>query len=912
MTFPATPLPMGVELYIDGAWTDITPYVYSRDSIDVRRGKSSEGGLADPSSMTLTLNNRDGRWSPRNPSGAYYGKIGRNTKVRAWVENGMPRQPLGSGYYFSTPDSAALSITGDIDIRADAWMFSWRPIAPTFIGPFKTGSYGIYVTTAGYLVMYWSADGTNYDTLSSSEPVPGPTTGRRAVRATLDVNNGAGGKTARFYYSDDNTISGTWIEFGSADTTAGTTSIFNSANALLSTFSWRGECYDLEIRNGIGGSIVAKPAFTTRTVGASSFADSYGNTWTGQGGATVSNRHYRFYGEVAEWPQKWDRSGRDVYVPVECSGILRRLGQGNSPVASALFHGTRAIGSALRAYWPFEDSDGSTTMTAGIDGGRVAVVRGTPSLAAYSDFVCSDAIPTVGTGRFYCPVTPYTNTDKFQVRFLLKLSTSIANNTVIARIYTNNTLGWIDVVYQTTSGGQLYLQPYTNLGVATTASGVLNTTQATGVGGGVNSVPLRLDVEASKNGAGVDFLIAELEPEQSTGWTNTGNVASATLGACTQVIINPNGANLGDTAIGHVTVEDTITTVFDLQDELAAYRGEEAVLRAYRILNENSVTSWLAGYGGESELMGYERQASFLALVRECEAADGGVLYEPRQEYGLAYRSLESLFGQAAVVPLDYANQNLQQFEPVDDDRNTRNKVTVTRVDGSSATVEDTTSSMSTQDPPNGVGLYDTSLSLSLSADDQVAQRAGWAVHAGTIDEARWPTISINLAHPDFVADADLTRKVLTADVGDRLTVGNPPSWLPPDDVDQIIIGTNETISQFEHTITFVCEPAATYRSATIDATVAEDVRWDADSSLNGAHNSSTTSLSVALDDGMLWSHGDGDFDIVVGGERITVTAISGTSSPQTFTVTRSVNGVAASHSDGDAVVLFKPTYYIP
>lgn len=916
MTFPATPLPMGVELYIDGAWTDITSYVYSRDAIDIRRGKSSESGTSDPSSMTLTLDNRDGRWSPRNPSSPYYGKIGRNTPIRAWVENGEPRNAWLSGYYFTAPDSVALSITGDIDLRGDLSLASWRPSAATYVSAVKSSSYGLYVSSSGYLVLQWTADGTNYNTLASSEPIPGSQTGRKAVRATLDVNNGAGGKTARFYYSDDDTISGTWIEFGSANTTAGTTSIFNSTGDLY-CYAAYGEFFDAEVRNGIGGSIVAKPAFTTRTNGASSFADSYSNTWTGQGGATVSNRHYRFWGEVTTWPQKWDVSGRDIYVPIECSGILRRIGQGNSPVASPLFHGTQTIGSNLVAYWPLEDAVGSTTMRAATDGVRAAEIVGSPTLAAYGDFVCSGDIPKMGTGRFVCRVPQYTNTDEFQVRLLLRLDSTMTNGTVLARIYTNNSLGWIDLVYLTASNGGLYLQPYTNLGVATTASSTLNTSVATGSGGGLNAVDIRLDIEASKNGAGVDFLIAELEPGQSTGYYNTGNVASATLGSATTVVINPNGSDLKETVVGHVTVEKAITSIFDLSSQLNAYWGEEAAVRYRRILSENGFSGTSLGYtigwGGESELMGYEKIAAYLSLLRECEASDGGILYEQRQGLGLAYRSLESLAGQAEVVALDYAGENLARFEPVDDDQYARNKVTVTRDGGSSATVEDTTSSMSTQDPPDGVGLYDTSVTLSLARDGQAQQRAGWLVHTGTVDEARWPSITINLAHPDFVADPVLTRQILTADIGDRLTVANPPSWVPPDDIDQIIIGTSERFAQFEHSITFVCVPASAYRIAVFDSTTAEDVRWDTGgSTLSAGATSTATSLSVAVPDGVLWTHADGDFDVMVSGERMTVTAVSGTSSPQTFTVTRSVNGVVKAQSSGAVVELFKPTYYMP
>jgi hypothetical protein len=58
-----------------------------------------------------------------------------------------------------------------------------------------------------------------------------------------------------------------------------------------------------------------------------------------------------------------------------------------------------------------------------------------------------------------------------------------------------------------------------------------------------------------------------------------------------------------------------------------------------------------------------------------------------------------------------------------------------------------------------------------------------------------------------------------------------------------------------------------------------------------------------------LWTTNAADFpfDINVAGERMTVTNISGSSSPQTFTITRSVNGVAKAQTAGTDVRLFFP-----
>src|SRR6266542_5719820 len=80
--FPSVIADLAVELLLAGTWTDITSLVYERDKIEIGRGRANEAALADFSSARLTLNNRDGKFSPRNPRSAYYGLIGRNTQLR--------------------------------------------------------------------------------------------------------------------------------------------------------------------------------------------------------------------------------------------------------------------------------------------------------------------------------------------------------------------------------------------------------------------------------------------------------------------------------------------------------------------------------------------------------------------------------------------------------------------------------------------------------------------------------------------------------------------------------------------------------------------------------------------------------------------------------------------------------------
>lgn len=928
MTWPTdgTALSQALELFISGAWVDATPYVYSpRGSIEIFRGKPNEGASSsDPARLTATLDNRDTRWSPRNPTGPYYGQIGRNTKVRHWTKNGQARLRFESGSganQFTTPDNASISVTGDIDLRSDIVLRTWRPdtdsltsATTAFLGIYKGAtniSYHLALEPGGELTIEWTtAGGTTPLRMTSTQPIPGPTTGRKSVRATLDVNNGAAGRTATFYYSDDDTISGTWVQFSQV-ITAGTTSIYNGTETLGTVVNPLNgtEINAIEVRNGIAGTVVANPIFTAQASGTTSFVDGAGNTWTATGTIFLDNKHYDFWGDVTVWPVKSDVTGRDVTTMIECSGMTRRLGQGSTPLKSALRRGLPAIGSDLVAYWPLEDGATATRLDAGTTNTRDGRIVGSPTLAAYSGFVASAPTPTLGTGRINLTVPFYANTDEFQVRFVMHLPpNTIPNNTVLLRVKTNSSLGWLDWIYQT---GDLFLiKTYTSLGVLSLTTASVDFTDQ------VNEQDTRMSLEFVKNGTGVDLKQIFLPIGDNVGVVYTETNASITLGSCTSVYINPDGADVGDFSIGHVTVEKAVTSIFDATHALErAYQGEAASSRIDRLCTENDVTARVIGTNDPSEVLGHQGMQDLLTLLREAEATDGGILVEARDGEEMLYRTCSSLYGQAPGLTLSYPDGSLQAFAPTDDDQRTRNKVTVSRGSGASTTIEDTgpVHPLSTADPPDGVGVYDEALTLSLYSDLQTEHQACWRVRLGTVDEARLPVIEINLAHPDFATNPELTRSALSLDVGDRIVITDPPAWLPPDNVDQIIQGIGSSIQQFEHTLRFNCAPTQPYRAAVYDGhpTYSDSRYSNEHTTLSGALTSSATTFSATSGYGPIWSHSvDGDFDIMMGGERMTVTFITGFSFPQTFTVTRSVNGVVKSHSSGERIKLFDPSYY--
>lgn len=886
MTFPRSPLPTKVELQLGQTWTDITDWV--RPAPSIRHGRADEGGRADPARLTLTLDNRDGRFSSRNPTGPYYGLIGRNTPIRVSLPAdstylAMPGGDDNSG--IGCPDASALDITGDIDIRLEAELHHWWTSPATLAG--KAGlsgqiSWYLAVVEGGFLRLGWSPDGSNF--LRATSTVKPPSVGRHAIRATLDVNNGASGNTVTFYTS--NSISGSWTQLGDPVVTAGTTSIFSGTGTLevgdstgLGGDGVLGRAYAFELRDGIGGAVVANPDFTAQAAGAGSFADSASspNTWTIQGRASLEDRLYRFLGEVSAWPQRWSISETDSWAEVQAAGILRRLGQGAAPLDSTMRRALTGPGldSPPVAYWPCEDAAGSTRIASGLPGGQPITINiELPGFAADSSFECSRPITTVQNSSWYGAVSPYTPSLEAQMRFLMHVDAVAANNQRIATMYcSGGSISAFRLFYGT--GGTLNIASYDANGAL-----IAETGHAT-IAGGVDGRRCRISVEATQDGDDVDFGVVKLDVGASSGGSSAATATGHTFGQIAGIGINAGGglaSGANKVGIGHISVHRIKSSIFDLAAELTAYAGEAAGERVVRLCDEEGIGCQIIGSPGSTELMGAQLPATLVTLLAECADVDGGMLCEPRDMLGIGYRTRVSLYSQTQRLEIDHDAYELSaSLEPTEDDQSARNDVTVSRPGGSSGRAALESGPMSVQVPPDGIGRYDESVTLNAQSDDRLPDLASWRVHLGTVDEARFPVVELSRGHRPILENPALDTALLAFQLGDRLTITNPPAGLPPDDISQIVQGYTETLGQWRHTLQLNCTPESPWRVASTD----DDTlgRFDTDGSqLAGDVSDSATSITVAVTDGPLWTIDSAEmpFDVVVGGEVMTVTEVAG------------------------------------
>lgn len=444
MTFPATPLRALVELFAGGAWQDITTDVYDRDIITITRGRADESAQVSPSTCTLTLRNVDGKYSPRNPNGPFFGTIGRNTPIRV-----------------------------------------------------------------GF------------------------------------------------------------------------------------------------IHEGI--------------------------------------TYRRFTGEVSSWPPRWELSGKDVWVPIEAAGLMRRLGQGVAPLLSAP---RRYIpGTSPVAYWPLDAGRLAESAAPVVGDHDMRPLSSTTQFGAGELAPWLDQAATLETNATLVgAVTMPLTTSHWAVDFLRRSvgggtgpsTINIVGNSPIAGA--DDRLSWS----VTATPGFDDVEVFIFFTAEDTSSATsLGTFPAPGL---FNDAMHHLRFEVTQAGADLDwaFLVdgTVIADGTRTSLDNQG-VGEVRLS------YNP-GTGEEPMVFGHVAVwgDANVAPVADVVDAANGHAGEPAGVRIERLCVESGVPFVPKGNLIETARMGPQNIATLLALLAECSDVDMGILHEPRDVLGLAYRTRASMYNQ--------------------------------------------------------------------------------------------------------------------------------------------------------------------------------------------------------------------------------------------------------------------------
>jgi hypothetical protein len=606
--------------------------------------------------------------------------------------------------------------------------------------------------------------------------------------------------------------------------------------------------------------------------------------------------HKRFEGEIAELKPKLSKDGFDTWVEVTAAGISRRLGQGTDPLRDAIERFVRD--NNPRGFWPLHDLEGSTQ-------GRAAV-GGRPLIAAdqidSAQFGKGQLVPWLAPGM----LTGLTD-----------------GGTIVAKISPPGG-GWaLDVLFRgpdPASWGDaepqfFYIQGIDEFPIAYRALIApdvddLEVTVVNGgsLGGGTVSLGSLLDgqphhirmevVEASGNNVTVRVYVDGVL--RVTDLVDIGVAAAPALTSVRIGWFSFDQWTLPAAASDLVLWGSSPPSIGDTFTAYSGHAGERGGNRISRLCTEEGVAVSFTGSAGNTVPLGAQYPEKFLDLLREAATADGGMLVDLPTGRSLHYRTGRSLYNQLASMSPNYAADEVAPpLEPVVDDQHVRNDVTVTRRDGGSDSAVKATGALSTA----AVGRFVHAPTVNVWADSVLGDQAGWRLWLGTVDVTRFPRLSF-----DLVANPTLINAVAATDLGDRIFATSLPATLTPDPVDLVVRGWTERIGSHTRTITYNCTPTAPYRIGEVEH-IDLSILVSAAASTAEILDTTETGVDINAGGGADWTYED-DFDVMIGGEKMTVTAVSamaGTFPNRTctLTVTRSVNGIVKTHPNGTAVSFF-------
>lgn len=943
-----------VQMQINSVWTDVTRYdtqtkILQDGAVTITRGRGSVQDRTPTSTATWTWLDPNGVYLNDNPRSPYYGVLPRNTPVRAYVQRATPALYVvdaQDGAGSRTADKAQLQIVGDIDIRLEIEPTRWRRfgsggtrfmILAAKYGIAGARSWMLRVSEQGLLTITWNNSGGGSAGVRTAT-APLPATGRIAIKVTIDVDNGASGNDTQFFTAPS--INGSYTQLGATVTAASVSSIFNAATPLeigtiqngaanagafsATGINYLGRVYAFQLRNGIGGTLVASPDFTAQTTGTTSFADGLGNTWALSGVAEITNADYRFHGEFSAPNQRpvmsRDGTGVDVRIEAEAGGLIRRLSANATPLQSPIYRNFNTY--APNGWWPGEDTSGATQASSAVDGSDPAQITDITFSGFDTGLAGSAGVMTLGgTGPLFVGVSKATvaaTTANFYAYF--KFPTVPLSGQTLFSVYGTGTIKRWDFIV--TNVG------YTLNGYDVTGTQIVTKANAFGVGASpTNWIGYHMQLTQSGGNVNIDSGWHAVGTDVFFTQIGTGlDTFTGSVGYFSKVVMQGVAA-LSGVKVSQIMVTTAGGAGYDASYSAYSrgYSGETADARFTRISREQGIRSVLVGALGDAELMGPQPIDEVMNVLYECADVDGGFLSECRDQLALQYQTRTSLYNQYGLQ-LNYTQKHLSgPLESTPDDTNVKNDVTLNRKNGGSARAVLNAGPMSILAPPNGIGRVPDAPTINNYQDGRLPALAQYALGKGTWPEARYPSVVIALHRSPFVNSAALLLLAEMADLGGYVSITGMPTFMPPDDVNLMVQGVTETLNAFTWDIEWNTSPYGYWKFDEFSLVAGEEMRADSarDSSyvcqtqLAAAVTSTATSLSVKTLTGPLLATTAGDptqypADIFVAGERMTVTAVTGTTSPQTVTVTRSVNAVVKAQLINAPVTVVQGFYTAP
>ena len=346
--FPSSPLGPHCSLFLGGMWTDITAFAVqpgaAQPGATITNGRPDETTTqATPATAAFQLNNRDGRFSPRNPTGPYYGLLNRNTPVRWSVASPVTYLRLedDTSSMAFTGGGGSLDIPTSLEARIDLTLTSYTPGVLAAAGTAVAEELALN----GDGTVTWSWTDSSNTGWQATSTAPLPDLGRICIRAKLNTSTGA----VSFNTASSMATIGSGPALGaSLNPTGGATSVISSSLDVavgnlgpdLSPVSTgvSGQVWEFKLFNGIAGTVVADPVFSAQPQGHDiiprrPWQPCVESTTAAPRSAPATTATTC---ETAALPMTWDpEQHRHSWSPITAAGVLRRLGQGGGGAGQA-------------------------------------------------------------------------------------------------------------------------------------------------------------------------------------------------------------------------------------------------------------------------------------------------------------------------------------------------------------------------------------------------------------------------------------------------------------------------------------------------------------------------------------------------------------------------------------------------
>lgn len=879
MAFPNTVLPLHVEINVNGTWVDITSDVLgvgSAQSISIHRGTGDGMGDVEPSTCSMTIKNPNGAYSPKNINSPYYPYLQKNTPIRVYITPGWT-----SGTAMDEADTFARTVSA-------GWGTS--PGGNTYTTWYNGGSFtstdvnvsggvgnlSVPVASASRSAHMNTQLYTDVDVYATVTPPVADVLG-----ATIEPIN------IVLRWNDDTQVfylcrMEVYVDESMALLIMRRDNVTLAVEDLTS-FTYTGQALRARARI-IGNEISFKvwPAASSEpdawgvTVTDNEYVEkgkvgyrsgvASGNTNTkplvfAWDNITVTAIMTRFCGEVTEWPLYWDESATDLRIPLVVQDIVSRINQGKRVPRSPLER--FAIANGAVAYWALDDG-----YQADIGG---SVVLGQPGYENVGPITFAQVAGPIGAPTPLPELVQDTGLGEPALTAILSADTgSTWNMDVAIRLvkpqgatsWSYTALNWTD-----NNDNVWTLTAFGDSGTGTYQFEVLGyTTKGTFANVLARIDPLDIvDDEwhavriqcTSQSGGTVSYL--ELYVDNTWYASDSDTVPPSRIRSIS--VMNSSKTYMGSASLGHITIFNTVGVVPSQISAFRGYAGESLYTRLARLATDDDVAlSYITGNTTPQALTA-QRTVGLSDLLADMQSADLGLMYSARNMRGIVYRELGDICG-VYGTDLSYADSEIKydsEFRPYDDTQTVWNYVTAQRYEGSKHTVTRTSGDNNTSDPPTGIGIYDRGpYTTHVDSDSHLSDIANWLLHVGAYDDLRWPMIPVWMERSQITSDQTLSAALANMDVGDVLSLTGLPTFLPMGDVECLVRGYDELLSNFEWHIAFITRSAKPYQVGLV--TGDERVCAEGDMVLSSAIDADDTDLHVFSVSGtQRWCHATDD-----------------------------------------------------